>query len=116
MNLANGDMVGHTGVIEAAIKACEAVDNAVGVVADAALKNNWAVIITSDHGNAEQMMDPVTGEPFTAHTTNLVPFILVDDDNRGAKLKSGGLKDVAPTVLKLMGIDIPPEMTGEPLF
>lgn len=116
MNLANGDMVGHTGVIEAAIRACEAVDNAVGVVADAALKNNWAVVITSDHGNAEQMIDPSTNEPFTAHTTNLVPFILVDDDNKGARLRHGGLKDVAPTILKLMGIDIPPEMTGEPLY
>lgn len=116
MNLANGDMVGHTGVIEAAIKACEAVDKAIGVVADAAIKNNWAVAITSDHGNAEQMIDPATGEPFTAHTTNLVPFILVDDDNKGARLKQGGLRDVAPTVLKLMGIEIPPEMTGAPLF
>lgn len=116
MNLANGDMVGHTGVIEAAIKACEAVDAAVGVVAEAALERNWAVIITSDHGNAEQMVDPTTGEPFTAHTTNLVPFVLVDNDHKGVMLKPGGLKDIAPTVLKLMGIEIPPEMTGEPLF
>lgn len=116
MNLANGDMVGHTGVIEAAVKACEAVDAAVGIVAKAASERDWAVIITSDHGNAEQMVDPATGEPFTAHTTNLVPFILVDNDRKGASLKHGGLKDIAPTVLKLMEIEIPPEMTGEPLF
>ncbi len=117
MNLANGDMVGHTGVLEAAIKACEFVDRAVGMVVEAALKRGWAVIITADHGNAEQMIDRTTHSPHTAHTTNPVPFILVDDERKGIKLKSGGgLEDVAPTVLKIMGLEKPVEMTGEPLF
>ncbi len=117
MNLANGDMVGHTGVLEAAIKACEFVDRAVGMVVEAALKSGWAVIITADHGNAEQMIDRTTHSPHTAHTTNPVPFILVDDERKGIKLKSGGgLEDVAPTVLKIMGLEKPVEMTGEPLF
>lgn len=116
MNFANGDMVGHTGVLDAAIKACEAVDAAVGMVADEALKRGWAVIITSDHGNAERMIDQ-GGGPQTAHTTDRVPFILVDDDRKGAALRGdGGLKDVAPTVLKIMSIEKPVEMTGEPLF
>lgn len=116
MNFANGDMVGHTGVIEAAIKACEAVDAAVGKVADEALKDGWSVVITSDHGNAEQMIDPVTNEPFTAHTIYTVPFILVDNSLKGASLKKGGLEDIAPTVVKLMGIEKPKEMKGEALF
>lgn len=117
MNLANGDMVGHTGVLEAAIAACEAVDRAVGMVTGAALKNGWTVIITADHGNAEQMVDPVTAAPYTAHTTNLVPLILVDEEKKGVKLRSGGgLEDIAPTVLKLMGLDKPAEMNGRPLF
>lgn len=117
MNFANGDMVGHTGVIEAAVKACEVVDKAVGMVAEAGLKHGWSLIITADHGNAEQMKDPVTGEPFTAHTTNLVPVILVDDERRSAVLgNGGGLEDIAPTILKIMGLEIPKEMTGKPLF
>jgi len=116
MNFANGDMVGHTGVLEAAIKACEAVDRGMGMVVDAALSKGWTVIITSDHGNAEQMFDPETNGPQTAHTTNLVPFILVDDALKGAKLSQGGLQDVAPTVLKLMGLEQPKEMTGKVLF
>jgi len=117
MNIANGDMVGHTGLLDAVIKACGAVDRAVGEVVGAAVKKGWTVIITADHGNAEQMIDYVTGEPFTAHTTNPVPFILIDDGLKGTVLKSGGgLKDVAPTVLKIMGIEKPSEMTGEPLY
>ncbi len=117
MNFANGDMVGHTGELSAAIKACEAVDKGIGMVANEALKKGWAVIITSDHGNAEQMKDPSTGSPYTAHTTNLVPFILADDSLKGTRLRNGaGLQDIAPTVLKLMGIDKPAEMTGEALF
>jgi 2,3-bisphosphoglycerate-independent phosphoglycerate mutase len=117
MNLANGDMVGHTGVLEAAISACETVDKAVGMVTDAAVRNGWSVIITADHGNAEQMIDPATGGPFTAHTTNLVPMILVDSEKKGVKLRDGGgLEDIAPTVLKLMGIEKPAEMNGKPLF
>jgi len=116
MNFANGDMVGHTGVIDAAVKACETVDRAVGMVAGAALGAGWAVIVTADHGNAEQMIDPAGG-PFTAHTTNMVPFILADNEKKGVKLSGGGgLQDVAPTVLKVMGIAQPPDMTGKPLF
>ncbi len=117
MNFANRDMVGHTGVIEAAIKACEAVDPAVGRVVEAARERGWSVIVTADHGNAEQMIDYATGGPHTAHTTNPVPFILVDDELCGKRLKEGGgLKDIAPTVLKLMGLEIPADMDGEPLF
>jgi len=86
------------------------------MVVDAALSKGWTVIITSDHGNAEQMFDPETNGPQTAHTTNLVPFILVDDALKGAKLSQGGLQDVAPTVLKLMGLEQPKEMTGKVLF
>jgi len=116
MNFANGDMVGHTGVLEAAVKGCEAVDKAIGMVTEAALAGGWAVIITADHGNAEQMIDPASREPQTAHTTNLVPFILIDDSMKGVKLNGGGLQDVAPTVLKLMGLTQPAEMTGKPLL
>ncbi len=117
MNFANPDMVGHTGMLNAALKACEAVDSSVGKVVEAALKKGWKVIITADHGNAEQMLDYETGEPFTAHTLNPVPFMLIDDSLKGAALKKGrGLKDIAPTILKLMGIDKPPEMQGEAVF
>ncbi|MFQ5441302.1 MAG: 2,3-bisphosphoglycerate-independent phosphoglycerate mutase [Thermodesulfobacteriota bacterium] len=116
MNIANGDMVGHTGILDAVIKGCEAVDRAVGEVA-AAAKKGWTVIVTSDHGNAEQLIDYATGEPFTAHAINPVPFILIDDALKGVVLKSGGgLKDVAPTVLKIMGIEKPAEMEGTPLY
>ncbi len=117
LNIANGDMVGHTGDLGAAVKACEAVDRAVGKVTGTGLEEGWSVIITSDHGNVEHMIDERTGAPFTAHMASKVPFIIVDDDLRGRELrKGGGLKDVAPTVLKLMGLKKPPEMTGEPLF
>ncbi|MDH4226394.1 MAG: 2,3-bisphosphoglycerate-independent phosphoglycerate mutase [Deltaproteobacteria bacterium] len=117
INFANGDMVGHTGVMDAAVRACEAVDNAVGTVTEASRENGFAVIITSDHGNVEQLVDYSTGEPHTAHTTNLVPFMLIDDSLKDVKLKEGrGLADVAPTVLKVMGLDIPKDMEGEPVF
>jgi 2,3-bisphosphoglycerate-independent phosphoglycerate mutase len=117
INFANGDMVGHTGDLDAAVKACESVDASVGMVADEALDRGWAVFITSDHGNAEQMLDEATGGAFTAHSTNPVPFMLVDDERRDVSLRrGGGLKDIAPTVLKVMGIEIPPEMLGTPLF
>lgn len=116
MNFANGDMVGHTGFIEAAVKACETVDRAVGMVADAALERGWSVIVTADHGNAEQMKDPQDGGAFTAHTTNAVPFIFADKERKDVKLARGGLQDVAPTVLKAMGLPQPPDMTGKPLF
>ncbi len=117
MNFANGDMVGHTGVLEAAIHACEAVDRAVGAVTDAALAKGWAVLITADHGNAEKMKEEGSNEPHTAHTTDAVPFILVDDALKDTDLKTGqGLASVAPTVLKIMGIEKPKDVTGEPLF
>ena len=110
LNFANPDMVGHTGVFEAAVKACETVDACNEEVTEAARKNGYSVIIIADHGNAELMMNE-DGSPNTAHTTNLVPCILVDDTYRG-KLKDGKLGDLAPTILTLMGIAIPKEMTG----
>ena len=116
LNLANGDMVGHTGSIEAAIEGCEAVDEAVGIVTKAASAGGWSVIVTSDHGNAEEMIDQETGEVVTAHSTKDVPFILVDDERRGLDLpRGGGLRDLAPTVLKIMEIPVPEEMDGSPL-
>ncbi len=113
LNFANGDMVGHTGVMEAAIKACEAVDACVKDVITAALENNYTTIIIADHGNCETMVNP-DGSPNTAHTTNPVPIILVDKDLK--KIKDGILGDLAPTILKLMGIDQPKEMTQHSLL
>jgi 2,3-bisphosphoglycerate-independent phosphoglycerate mutase len=115
LNFANCDMVGHTGIEAAAIKAVEAVDACVGRVVARVRKKGGAVLITADHGNAEQMQDK-NGEPFTAHTTNPVRLILVDDSRVGAKLRDGGrLADVAPTMLKMLGLPQPLEMTGESL-
>jgi 2,3-bisphosphoglycerate-independent phosphoglycerate mutase len=117
VNFANGDMVGHTGVLAAAIKAVEVVDQCVGKILDALQKRNGVAIVLADHGNAEQMIDPVTGGPHTAHTTYDVELIVVDDRFKGAKLREGGrLADVAPTALALMGFPKPPEMTGESLI
>ena len=114
VNYANPDMVGHTGDLEAAIAACEAVDRGLGR-AMAALKSvGGAMIVTADHGNCEVMVDPVTGKPHTAHTTNPVPVILTGGP-AGATLSSGRLADLAPTVLSLMGLPQPPEMTGRDL-
>lgn len=110
LNFANPDMVGHTGVFEAAVKACETVDACTKTVVDAAVENGYTALIIADHGNADTMMNP-DKSPHTAHTTNLVPCILVDKDYKG-KLKDGKLADIAPTILKLMGIDIPAEMDG----
>jgi 2,3-bisphosphoglycerate-independent phosphoglycerate mutase len=116
MNFANGDMVGHTGVFDAAIEASEAVDRAVGIVVEAAGEKGFVTLITADHGNSEEMIEASSGEPITAHSTNPVPFILVDDASIGTSIREGaGLKDIAPTVLKIMGIEIPEEMDGEPL-
>ena len=116
LNFANGDMVGHSGKLEAAIKGCETVDRGVGIVTEAAQEAGFTVLITSDHGNSELMIDSTNKEAITAHSTNLVPFILVDDDYKGVSIRDGaGLKDIAPTVLKIMGIDIPEAMDGEPL-
>ncbi len=117
LNFANCDMVGHTGVLEAAEKAVKTVDACVDRVVKAVLATGGQVLITADHGNADMMIDPTTGEPFTAHTTNKVPFILVDPSRKDAKLREGGrLADLAPTMLELMGLPKPAEMTGESLI
>ncbi|BBB32855.1 2,3-bisphosphoglycerate-independent phosphoglycerate mutase [Thermotomaculum hydrothermale] len=115
LNFANCDMVGHTGVFEAAVKAVETVDQCVGKVADAVLKNNWHMLLTADHGNAEKMYDE-EGNPFTAHTTNPVPFCLISEKYKGRRVKNGALKDLAPTMLEILGIEKPEEMTGESLI
>lgn len=112
LNFANGDMVGHTGVMEAAIKACEAVDTCAKEVIETALAHNYTTIVIADHGNCETMINP-DGSPNTAHTTNPVPVILVDKDLKS--IKSGVLGDIAPTILHLMGIDKPEAMTRESL-
>jgi len=114
LNFANPDMVGHTGVFEAAVKAVETVDACAQKVTEAALRNGYATIIIADHGNADMMINE-DGTPNTAHTTNLVPCILVDADYKG-KLKNGKLGDLAPTILTLMGVQIPPQMTGNVLL
>ena len=114
LNFANPDMVGHTGSLEAAIKAVEAIDECVGKIVKAIEKVNGVLLITADHGNAEQMIDYKTGEPHTAHTTNPVPLILVGMDD--VKLKEGKLADLAPTMLDIMGLEKPEEMTGESLI
>lgn len=116
INFANPDMVGHTGSLRAAIHAVEAVDWGLGCLIAAIRTAGGRAIVTADHGNAEQMVDPETGKPHTAHTTNPVPLILVDDDARGVRLREGGrLADVGPTVLALMGLPNPEEMTGQDL-
>ena len=112
LNFANCDMVGHTGVMEAAIKAVETVDECVGRVVDATLKMGGIAMVTADHGNAEQMMQ-ADGSPMTAHTTNLVPFILC---GAGAELRPGRLADIAPTILDVMGLACPEEMDGQTLI
>ena len=117
LNYANCDMVGHTGVMEAAEAAVKEVDKDVGLLVDEILKQGGRAFVTADHGNADQMIDPKTGEPFTAHTTNPVPFIAVDPEMIGRKLRTGGrLADIAPTMLESMGMAIPAEMTGKSLL
>ena len=117
LNYANGDMVGHTGSLSAAIKAVEAVDVGVGKIVDAVLKKDGALIVTADHGNCEQMVDPETGGIHTAHTTYDVDLIVVDNQRKGQQLRAGGrLADIAPTTLHLLGLAQPSEMTGESLF
>ncbi len=113
LNFANPDMVGHTGVFEAAVKACETVDECAQAVTQSALAHGYSIIIIADHGNSDIMINP-DGSPNTAHTTNLVPCILVDKDYKG-KLENGKLGDLAPTILTLMGVSIPDEMTGNVL-
>ena len=114
LNFANPDMVGHTGNLEAAVKAVETIDECVGKIIDAINKVNGVILITADHGNVEQMIDYKTGEPHTAHTTNPVPLILVGMGD--VKLKEGRLADLAPTMLDIMKIEKPEEMTGESLI
>jgi 2,3-bisphosphoglycerate-independent phosphoglycerate mutase len=117
VNFANGDMVGHTGVLAAAVKAVEIVDVCVGRVLDAVQRQGGTAIITADHGNCEQMIDPATGGPHTAHTVYPVECILMDDRLKGKKLRDGGrLADIAPTALQMFGLDKPAEMTGTSLI
>lgn len=118
MNYANGDMVGHTGVMAAAVAAMETLDRCLARVVPAMLGAGGRVVLTADHGNAEQMVDPATGGPYTAHTvSNPVPLVLIDPQRRGASLRPGGaLRDVAPTVLDLMGLAQPEAMTGKSLL
>ena len=116
LNFANADMVGHTGVFEAAVKAVETVDTCVGKIVEALKPVQGQLLIIADHGNAEQMADPDTGCPYTAHTTNHVPCILVSEEHKGEHLHDGILADVAPTMLTLAGMAIPADMTGKCLL
>jgi 2,3-bisphosphoglycerate-independent phosphoglycerate mutase len=117
MNIANPDMVGHTGVMKAAVEAVHDTDAAVDRILTAVEKIDGVALITADHGNAELMFDPATNQPHTAHTTNPVPLILVDAKKHFGSLRGGGsLQNVAPTMLDILGIDKPAEMTGESLL
>jgi 2,3-bisphosphoglycerate-independent phosphoglycerate mutase len=113
LNFANADMVGHTGDFDAAVKACEAVDASAEKVVKAAIANDYTVLVIADHGNSDVMINE-DGSPNTAHTTNLVPFIVVDKQK--FSVKDGKLGDLAPTILQLMGVGIPEEMTGDILL
>ena len=114
VNFANPDMVGHTGDLQAAIKACEAVDRALGLILPALKNSKGCMLLTSDHGNCEMMIDPITNQPHTAHTTNLVPAILIGSNRKIKQI--GRLADVAPTLLDIMNLPKPKEMTGESLL
>ena len=115
-NFANPDMVGHTGVIPAAVEAVEVIDKCVGEVVEFVKEVGGVMFICADHGNVEQLIDYETGEPFTAHTTNQVPFILVNYDE-GYTLREGGcLADIIPTLIQIMGKEQPAEMTGKSLL
>ncbi|MGN2336864.1 2,3-bisphosphoglycerate-independent phosphoglycerate mutase [Clostridium cagae] len=115
LNFANPDMVGHTGVIPAAVKAIESVDECLGKIADKMLEKDGCLFITADHGNAETMIDFSTGNPFTAHTIDPVPFVWIANDTEGKTIKDGKLADIAPTMLNQLGLEVPAEMTGENL-
>jgi 2,3-bisphosphoglycerate-independent phosphoglycerate mutase len=115
LNFANPDMVGHTGSLPAAIKAVETVDAGLGRIADAVAQAGGALLVTADHGNCEMMRDPATGGAHTAHTTNPVPIVLLGAGNR-ALLAAGRLADIAPTLLELMDLPRPSEMTGHSLL
>lgn len=120
VNYANCDMVGHSGILKAAIKAVETVDTCLGRVAEAVEKAHGALLVTADHGNCECMLDPVTGQAHTAHTLNPVPVYVLDlrlpGRNAPVAVHDGKLADVAPTLLELMGLAAPPEMTGRSLI
>ena len=110
-------MIGHTGNLEAGILCCEKIDKHVAHIVEAYLAQNGTVLVTADHGNAEVMINPKTEEIFTEHTTNKVPFILVNKKMQKRKLRrSGVLGDIAPTILKLLDVEVPEEMTGKPLI
>jgi 2,3-bisphosphoglycerate-independent phosphoglycerate mutase len=116
VNFANADMVGHSGKIEPTVKAVETVDSCLGRIYKAIKQKGGSIIVTADHGNAEMLIDPVTGGPHTAHTTNPVPFIVISDDDKRFSLRSdGALQDISPTVLGMLGISQPKEMTGRDL-
>jgi 2,3-bisphosphoglycerate-independent phosphoglycerate mutase len=115
-NYANADMVGHTGNFEASVRAVEVIDECLGKVIDAARSKRGKVLITADHGNIEQLIDYNTGMPHTAHTMNLVPIILVDEERKKCPLNQGSGVDVAPTLLQLLGLPQPQEMTGRSLI
>ncbi len=114
-NFANPDLVGHSGNLTATIKACEVIDECIGEIADHCLKNNYHLIITADHGNAESMLYD-NGEPCPSHTENPVPFLLISQKYQAKTLKKGGLKDIAPTILEIMNLPKPPEMSGQSLI
>jgi len=117
LNYANPDMIGHTGVLEAAVKACRVVDECVGQVYEAIMKVGGCGIVTADHGNFEQMIDPHTGGPHTAHTIGRVPLYAFGKPVKGAELRTGGrLADIMPTLLQMMGLPVPDEMTGKSLI
>jgi 2,3-bisphosphoglycerate-independent phosphoglycerate mutase len=112
-NFANADMVGHSGKLEPTIKACEAVDTQLGRIYKAIREKNGSWLITADHGNAEQMVDPVTGGPHTAHTTNPVPLIYVAEEANHYRLRNdGSLRDISPTLLAILNLAEPKQMTG----
>ena len=114
MNYANADMVAHSGKLEPTIKACEAVDAGLGAIHSALKRSGGSWLITADHGNAEMMVDPATGGPHTYHTTNPVPFVFVTEDK--VKLReAGALKDIAPTILGILGLEQPAQMKGADL-
>ena len=116
VNFANPDMVGHTGVVEAATKACHVVDECVGKIAEACKQNGIVMLLTADHGNSEVMVNPETGKPQTAHTTNKVPFVLINAPKDIQLKDDGALCNIAPTVLQLMGIAKPVEMDCDSLI
>ena len=116
VNFANADMVGHSGKIEPTVKAVETVDGCLAQIEAAVKRKGGAMLITADHGNAEMLIDPVTGGPHTAHTTNPVPFIIVSGEDKKFSLRpDGSLRDISPTVLSMLGIPQPKEMTGHDL-